>query len=99
MVTDKILKTMESFLFNIMISVNISMRFIFVIFNRAQSMKLNLYIVIKNMEQYIHLLLKKMMIILYNYINLVLEDKIQKELRKDLIDQLYYLQKGMTINF
>lgn len=99
MVTDKILKTMESFLFNIMISVNISMRFIFVIFNRVQSMKLNLYIVIKNMEQYIHLLLKKMMIILYNYINLVLEDKIQKELRKDLIDQLYYLQKGMTINF
>jgi len=99
MVTDKILKTMESFLFNITISVNISMRFIFVIFNRVQSMKLNLYIVIKNMEQYIHLLSKKMMIILYNYINLVLEDKIQKELRKDLIDQLYYLQKGMTINF
>lgn len=99
MVPDKILKTMESFLFNIVTSVNISMRFIFVIFNRAQSMKLNLYIVIKNMEQYIHLLLKKMMIILYNYINLVLEDKIQKELRKDLIDQLYYLQKEMTINF
>lgn len=99
MVTDKIFKTMESFLFNMMTSVNISMRFTFVIFNRAQSMKLNLYIVIKNMEQYIHLLLKKMMIILYNYINQVSEDKIQKELRKDLIDQLYYLQKGMTTNF
>ncbi len=64
-----ILKTMEYFLFNMMTSVDILMKFIFVILSKDQNMKSSRFTVIKNMEQFTHLQLKMMMIIQFNYIN------------------------------